>query len=115
MLGPDGYPGNIPEYGDLHIGLTSLPGDGRAVEGGVVRNLRGKRPVACRVLPVVHPETIAVDPAWLEKLYASIPPEAIDPASVVELWGKAFNERDAEALKASLQYLIAFCAAKRRK
>jgi ketosteroid isomerase-like protein len=42
------------------------------------------------------------DPAWLEKLYASIPPEAIDPTSVVQLWTKAFNARDAEGLKATM-------------
>jgi hypothetical protein len=40
------------------------------------------------------------DPAWLTKLYVSIPAEMIDPASVVELWTKAFNERDEAALRA---------------
>jgi ketosteroid isomerase-like protein len=34
------------------------------------------------------------DPAWLEKLYVAIPPEAIDPASVVQLWTKAMNAHD---------------------
>jgi ketosteroid isomerase-like protein len=40
------------------------------------------------------------DPAWLEKLYAAIPPEAIDPASVVQLWAKAANAHDLDRMLA---------------
>jgi ketosteroid isomerase-like protein len=41
------------------------------------------------------------DPAWLEKLYVSIPPEAIDPVSVVQLWARAANAHDLEKTLAS--------------
>jgi ketosteroid isomerase-like protein len=40
------------------------------------------------------------DPAWLEKLYASIPPEAIDPVSVVQLWARAENAHDLDKILA---------------
>jgi LPXTG-motif cell wall-anchored protein len=40
------------------------------------------------------------DQAWLEKLYAAIPPEVIDPASVVQLWAKAENAHDLDQILA---------------
>jgi ketosteroid isomerase-like protein len=40
------------------------------------------------------------DPTWLEKLYVSIPPEAIDPVSVVQLWARAANAHDLEKMMA---------------
>jgi ketosteroid isomerase-like protein len=40
------------------------------------------------------------DPAWLEKLYMAIPPEMIDPASVIQLWAKAENAHELDQILA---------------
>lgn len=98
-----------PEY---RLEYTDLQADGDAVtwvtqEWFGIANLPPDfpLPIESRLTAVVTEGKIASillenDPAWLEKLYAAIPPEAIDPASVVELWTKAFNAGDADALQA---------------